>query len=1167
MYPHKKRVEAQRPFPVICRLQLLMLAALALSALLLLSPPQTVAQSSDQALPTVGASTTREVLGGKSHSYPLTLAAGQYLQVSVDQRGCDIAVALFGPDGALQAEADFDSSLRGQEILSWVTKVACDCKLEIRSKSKTTGRYILKIESLREAMPQDPDRVAAYRLQMEARKLHSQETAETMRQAAGKYEAALAAWKTLGDQAGQASVLLDSGSLYFDLADAKRSFDAWDQSLALWRTLGRHMEEARALSNLALLSYAKGEKEKALEQYNQALALHRAEGDQFWEAETVNRIGWVYNAMDEWQRAIEQHNLALPMRREVSDREGEAVTLNDLGRVYDILGEKQRAVEFYEQALRLSPPDENPEGAAQILIRLGVVYDSTGESQKALNAYGQALSLLEKVGNRRALATALNNVGLTHANLGDYDRAIEYYDRSLKLSRELGLGVGAATTLHNIGLVYRAAGQMQQAIEYHNQALTSYKALNNRGGQALALQALGAAYHEVGDERRAVEFLDQALALRRTLGDRRGEAITLTSLGNAWAALGETQKAHDSLSQALLLHRAVANRSQEAETLLGLARAKYELGNAAEARALLDQSLQLTESIRAKAPGQELRASYFATVQRRYELGIDLLMRMHQERHAEGAGGQNLAALELSERARARSLLELLTESSADIRQGVDPALLAEERLWQQRLNARAEAQTRLLGGKHTEAQAASLAKEVTDLTAKLQEAETRIRTMSPHYAALAKPQPLSVSEIQKQLLDNDTLLLEYSLGDKRSYLWLVSPTSVNSYTLPPRAEIETAARKVYELLTARQSQPGLTEAQHIERVKTAEAELPAQAAALSRMLLAPVAAQLGNKRLVIVASGVLEYLPFAVLPEPQSGNELQPQALLINHEIVNLPSASVLAVLRRETESRQAAAKTVAVLADPVFAANDPRITTVARASKTKTVIAPSIPATTISQPVADQTTSALNRAVRGFHFAERGDLSRLPFSREEAETILSFAPSAKGLKALSFAASRATALSAELGQYRIIHFATHGFLNSEHPELSGLVFSLVDETGKPQDGFLRLREIYNLRLPADLVVLSACQTALGKQIKGEGLIGLTRGFMHAGAPRVVASLWQVNDLATAELMKLFYRGMLKDGQRPAAALRSAQLEMMKQKRWVSPYFWAAFVLQGEWR
>lgn len=1172
MYFRKKRDEAPTRFRITNCWQLLAcLAAFAFLAFVLFSPAQTTAQSAqsgDQQLPLAGAPITRELSGGQSHSYQLKLAAGQYLQVSVDQRGCDVAVALLGTDGAVQAGADFDSGLRGQEILSFVATAACDCKFEVKSKSKTDGRYVLKIEALREATPQDAGRVAAYQLQMEARKLHSQETAETMRQAAQKYEAALAAWKNLGDQVGQASVLLDSGSLYFDLADAKKSFDAWDQSLTLWRALGRRTEEARALSNLGLLSYAKGDKEKALEQYNQALTIHREKGDRFWEAETRNRIGWVYNAMDERQQSIEQYNLALPLRRETGDREGEAVTLNDLGRAADDQGEKQQAVEFYEQALRLSPPDENPEGAAQILIRLGVVYDSTSEGQKALDVYGQALALLEKAGNRRALASVLNNIGLAHANLGDYGRAIEYYERALKLCGELELRGGEATVLHNLGLVSRAAGEQQKAIDYQTRALAIHKSSNSRSGQSLDLQALGVAYHEMRDESRALEFFEQTLVLRRALNDRRGEAVTLGNIGVAWAALGQAQKAHDYLSQALPLHRAVANLEGEAETLLNLARTTYELGNAAEARTLLDQSLRLTESIRAKVSGEELRSSYFATVQRRYELGIDLLMRMRQDQGAEGQ--QDLAALHLSERSRARGLIELLAESGADIRQGVDAKLLAQERALQQRLNARAQAQTRLLSSKHTEAQAVAIAKEVADVTAQLQEVTTRIRITSPRYAALAQPQPLTGFEIQKQLLDDDTLLLEYTLGERASYLWLVSSNSINSYRLPPRAEIETAARRIYDLLTARQPQSGLSEAQQLERASMAEAEYPAAAAALARLLLAPVAARLGNKRLVVVAAGMLEYLPFAALPEPSTGSPTGKDTtvaapLLVKHEVISLPSASVLATLRRENSKRQAAAKMVVVLADPVFTSDDPRVGALGKNRRDASAVAL---LASRSDSTGNQASTNIARVVRDFNLAGgRSGLSRLPFSREEAENILSFVPSGTGLRALGFEASRATATSAQLGQYRIVHFATHGLLNSEHPELSGLVLSLVDAAGKPEDGFLRLHEIYNLKLSADLVVLSACQTGLGKQIKGEGLVGLTRGFMYAGSPRVVASLWQVNDLATAELMKLFYRGMLKDGQRPAAALRSAQLEMMKQRRWSSPYYWAAFTLQGEWR
>jgi CHAT domain-containing protein len=272
------------------------------------------------------------------------------------------------------------------------------------------------------------------------------------------------------------------------------------------------------------------------------------------------------------------------------------------------------------------------------------------------------------------------------------------------------------------------------------------------------------------------------------------------------------------------------------------------------------------------------------------------------------------------------------------------------------------------------------------------------------------------------------------------------------------------------------------------------------------------------------------------------------------------------LSVIRRETAGRAAAPKTVAVLADPVFETKDPRLlmATKRRGAGQESAVNTRSTAEASSPASGGLDCSPFLRAVRSMG---RDGLSRLLFSREEADAIADLVPARSLLKATGFQASRPKALSGELSNYRIVHFATHGLLNSEYPELSGLALSLVDENGKAQDGFLRMHEIYNLRLPADLVVLSACQTALGKEIKGEGLVGLTRGFMYAGAERVVASLWQVDDLATAGLMKRFYQGMLKDGLRPAEALRTAQIEMSKQKRWSAPYYWAGFVIQGEWR
>jgi CHAT domain-containing protein len=289
----------------------------------------------------------------------------------------------------------------------------------------------------------------------------------------------------------------------------------------------------------------------------------------------------------------------------------------------------------------------------------------------------------------------------------------------------------------------------------------------------------------------------------------------------------------------------------------------------------------------------------------------------------------------------------------------------------------------------------------------------------------------------------------------------------------------------------------------------------------------------------------------------------------------VSLPSVSVLAVLRKELRERTPAARQLAVFADPVFDKDDSRVKRGRGRRKSWSNTGQGISAHHVSKgmvstgPIINSGPAAnAERSLDELSLTDNGPvIGRLPFSRDEAKSILALVPAKSRMRALDFEASLANALNPQLSEYRIVHFATHGLLNSEHPELSGILLSLVDEAGRPQEGFLQLHEIYNLNLPADLVVLSACQTGLGKEIKGEGLVGLTRGFMYAGAARVAASLWKVDDVATAELMRDFYRGMLGEGLRPASALRAAQVNMWRQKRWRAPYYWAAFILQGEWK
>jgi len=521
-------------------------------------------------------------------------------------------------------------------------------------------------------------------------------------------------------------------------------------------------------------------------------------------------------------------------------------------------------------------------------------------------------------------------------------------------------------------------------------------------------------------------------------------------------------------------------------------------------------------------------------------------------------------AFEALERSRARTLVEMLIAAHIDFTNGIAPKLLQRKHALQQSLVALSDERIRLSSPQQA-AQTTVLEKRIEELLSQYQQAESEICRESPAYATLMQPSPLSAKEIQQWELDRDTILLEYLLGEDRSYLFMVTKTSLGVYRLPKRQDIETVARQVYEQLTALSRSPE-THGNNPQAKHAISADVEAQrpySVTLSRIALEPVASAIRRrKRLVIVSDGALQYIPFAALPVPEI-SDLRP--LIRDHEIVNLPSISALAALRRDERARsRKPEKAVAVLADPVFSSDDPRVENRSYGTKSGSL-----------NPRAIR--RSLNpRAIRKGSIQSIGDsdlsslsavLPRLVSSRQEADAIIAVTPKGQALEMLDFDANRSMALSPELSRYRILHFATHGFIDSKRPELSGLVFSLVDRGGRPQIGFVGLQDIYNLNVPADLVVLSACGTALGAEVHGEGLIGLTRGFMYAGASRIISSLWQVDDAATAELMRQFYDFLERHEMSPAAALRQAQLAMSKERRWSDPYYWAGFTLQGEWK
>jgi CHAT domain-containing protein/Tfp pilus assembly protein PilF len=809
--------------------------------------------------------------------------------------------------------------------------------------------------------------------------------------------------------------------------------------------------------------------------------------------------------------------------RKINELIEQAVSL----RVKGTREERRQAVDAYRQIIELSHIKKDKTWEIVGVVEMGLIYDQLGELQKYIELEERGLLLSREMGNREHEGSALNNIGNGYKTFGDYEKAIFYLTQALDIQRETNDKRGEAIVLNNLGGCYLLQGNLPKAQELYQQSIILRRVVKDRRGEGNVLNNLGQVFAQSGNAAKAVEYLQQALAVRHELADKTGEAITLRNLARIYWAAGDKTKGIEYFERSNALAKKLGDRRVEAESSYGLALAEKERGNLEKAIETVESGLALIEQIRGELVNPELRVTYFSTVQQFYELYAELLAARYERDKNEA---DVALALQTSERARARNLVELLREARVNIKQGVDVKLLEQAQDLQERLNLRYRQRTAALAGKSTPEQIAKITNEINSLTTELENLQVKIRRDNPRYADLTQGTTLSAKDIQN-LLDDGTVLLEYKLGTARSFLWLVTKDSVRMFTLPARAEIEKTARAFYDAT--------------VSHDKTKEAETAGLATKLSHMLLAPAAAEIENKRLAIVADGVLQFVPFAALQSPKPKAQ-SAKFLSEDYEIVVLPSASVLAELRRNSNQTKTPGKTIAVFADPIFEANDPRL------EKNRAVKSSSAP-------------SALGRVLRDFNGGET--LPRLLSSREEARNISAFAPKNQAVSNLDFDASRENATSGELANYRILHFATHGLLDSSHPEFSGLVFSLYDKNGQPKDGFLQLNQIYNLNLNSDLVVLSACQTALGKDVRGEGLIGLTRGFMYAGAKSVVASLWKVDDAATAEFMRRFYQNLLQKKLPTASALKQTQNEMRKIPRFRAPYFWAGFTLQGDWR
>lgn len=1002
-----------------------------------------------------------------------------------------------------------------------------EVKVQAKQAAAHQAEYRMWVEERRAGTADDDLIRSGDQVSAEAAALVAAADPESLRGALTRAEKALAIWRRLGRMAEIAEALVEVANIAETLGDADRARTGIEEATQIAQDAGRADLVARAWNARARMDCRRmrggGEAVEAAERgYGAAMSAGAT-----WEAARALTLhGYALEVSGRLEEAEPYHRRAVEQWQADGWRRGQAEALLELGFNLIDQGKEEAALMPLEEARGIWTMLADHEALAKTLQAFGALHIRMDRKEEALRVLDEAQRLLPARGAEDRRAVLNNSMAQVYYDLGEYARAYEYYSKALALFRGTGDQRRLAGTAQQVARCAERLGRRDEALKLLEQSLAMFEAQGDRRWQARVMQEIALLHLNEGNGGKAASLAARALDLIGEGGDSyfQAECHRTLALTHHRAKNWERAEQHYSLAIELLRHGGY--RQAEAWTTFHLAKLEAERGKLAEAKQRLEGLTELVESVRSQISGNELRASYFASMRDYFELYVDVLMQLEKREPSHGHAAQ---AFLVNERANSRALMESLREGRVEVRAGADPALLAREEEIRRRMNRLAERQLR--AGDPGGAEARRVLDELAEASAEYERVQALIRSRNPRYARLMRPEPLRLDQVQEQLLDLDTVLVEYMLGEERSYLWATGRDCFATHTLPGRAVVERAVVEFRAALTAREPRAGETGTQRRTRIREAEERLPDLANRLTEMLLAPVEQLVRGKRLIIVADGALRQLPFAALRAPgTSGDEGEP--LVAEHELIVAPSASTLAVMLQETAGRASPPKWLAVLADPVFEADDPRLE---------------------------------RRGEPG----GRPGLARLPATGLEARRIVELAPPGSAFVATGPDASRDRVLDESLRNYRIIHFATHSLLHQDHPELSGVALAAYDAKGRAraQWGMLRLHDVYGLRLPVEMVVMSSCESNLGKVLRGEGLIGMVRGFFYAGAKRVVASLWNVDDEATRVLMESFYAKIFLEGATPASALRQAQLAMWRQPEWRSPYYWAAFVLQGDWR
>ena len=867
-----------------------------------------------------------------------------------------------------------------------------------------------------------------------------------LRAALNSWQQALQIYRALKNRRGEGNALGNLGVAYLSLGDYAKAIEYAQQQLAIAREIKDRLGEGTALGNLGVAYLSLDDYTKAIEYSQQSLAIAREIKDRQGEGLALGTLGGAYIYLGNYAKAIEYSQQSLAIAREIKYRQGEGRALGNLGIAYSFLGNYAKAIEYAQQQLAIAREIKNRQGEGNALGNLGIAYNSLGNYAKAIEYTQQDLAIAREIKDRKGEGLALGNLGSAYHSLGNYAKAIEYAQQQLAIARDIKDRFGEGMALGNLGGAYIYLGDYTKAIEYSQQSLAIAREIKYHIGEGIELGNLGIAYLSLGDYAKAIEYSQQSLAIAREIKDRKGEGNALGNLGVAYIYLGNYAKSIEYAQQQLAIAREIKDRKGEGRALTNLGLALLKAGNSTEAEKMLVNAIQVWESMR------QMLGSNDANKVSIFEGQANTYRTLQEVRVAQN---NPIAALEISERGRARAFVDLLTQ--------------------------------RLSTGDANSVIATAPDQDQIRQIAKAQNA-TLVQ-----YSII-----YNTFEIHGQQVARESAL----------YIWVIQPTGEITFRqvdLKPLWQKNNAS--LASLIIVNQESLDIRNRSSLGSTKPPNFNLRM----LHQLLIDPIASLLPkdpNAHIIFIPQRSLFQVPFPALQDANGTYLIQ------KHTIRTAPSIQVLALTRQQRlklASQQSNSGKALVLGNPTM------------------------PSVSLSPGEPKQ------------------QLSPLPGAEAEAIAI---APLLK-TQAITGAQGTKAAIVQKMPQASIIHLATHGLLD----DVRGLGSAIALAPSGSDDGLLTAEEIFDMKLQASLVVLSACNTGEGR-ITGDGVIGLSRALISAGVPSVIVSLWAVPDAPTSELMKAFYQN-LENNPDKAQALRQAMLTTMKTHP--QPRNWAAFTLIGE--